>query len=436
MRKLLLALFAVAISTGIAFADEKTITTSSASGTWTGDANGYSTTIDGFTISYLKNESTIDCVAPQTDHIRVYKNAKLTIKGENNEEITKVVLNVTATRYALSMTVGTGTVTADTNAKTITWEGSTTSLEAVASSGQIRISSVVITYTASGGVSKKSADLVFSETKIDIESGVDAFTAPTFTKATTADVTFVSDNESVATVSADGVIALAGGLGTAVVTATAAENDEYSAGTATCTINVFKYNVYKKVTEITSGKEYLIVAQRTDSTMYAYPLGESKTYGNLSVGVVKELTDEIKVKSLYDDAFTFTAVDGGYTIQDCYGRYLYQTGTYKSFNVSTDNAAAWTIEAQDGGTFKISMNGYFFQWGNGTYKTWCVYTELQDIAVLPMLYEYQEENSGISTAATVKTLNANAPVYNLAGQRVSLNTKGILIQNGRKFINK
>ena len=30
--------------------------------------------------------------------------------------------------------------------------------------------------------------------------------------------------------------------------------------------------------------------------------------------------------------------------------------------------------------------------------------------------------------------NANAPVYNLAGQRVSKDTKGILIQNGKKFI--
>ena len=30
----------------------------------------------------------------------------------------------------------------------------------------------------------------------------------------------------------------------------------------------------------------------------------------------------------------------------------------------------------------------------------------------------------------------NAPVYNLAGQRVSKNAKGILIQNGKKFIRK
>jgi len=45
----------------------------------------------------------------------------------------------------------------------------------------------------------------------------------------------------------------------------------------------------------------------------------------------------------------------------------------------------------------------------------------------------------LSTA--IKSVNANrlsadAPIYNLAGQRVSADTKGILIQNGKKFINK
>lgn len=32
--------------------------------------------------------------------------------------------------------------------------------------------------------------------------------------------------------------------------------------------------------------------------------------------------------------------------------------------------------------------------------------------------------------------NTNAPVYNLAGQRVSPSTKGILIKNGKKYVNK
>lgn len=43
--------------------------------------------------------------------------------------------------------------------------------------------------------------------------------------------------------------------------------------------------------------------------------------------------------------------------------------------------------------------------------------------------------SGISNITT-DVENVNAPVYNLAGQRVSKDAKGILIQNGKKFINK
>lgn len=45
-----------------------------------------------------------------------------------------------------------------------------------------------------------------------------------------------------------------------------------------------------------------------------------------------------------------------------------------------------------------------------------------------------ETSTGISDLTADKA-DANAPVYNLVGQRVSKGTKGILIQNGKKFIN-
>lgn len=43
--------------------------------------------------------------------------------------------------------------------------------------------------------------------------------------------------------------------------------------------------------------------------------------------------------------------------------------------------------------------------------------------------------SGISSITT-NSVNADAPVYNLAGQRVSKDAKGVLIQNGKKFVVK
>lgn len=50
-------------------------------------------------------------------------------------------------------------------------------------------------------------------------------------------------------------------------------------------------------------------------------------------------------------------------------------------------------------------------------------------------FEFTTGSTGISeVAASVE--KTDAPVYNLAGQRVSSDTKGLLIKNGKKFINK
>ena len=45
-------------------------------------------------------------------------------------------------------------------------------------------------------------------------------------------------------------------------------------------------------------------------------------------------------------------------------------------------------------------------------------------------------SSGITNITTEEQADPNAPIYNLAGQRVTKDTKGVLIQNGKKFINK
>lgn len=49
---------------------------------------------------------------------------------------------------------------------------------------------------------------------------------------------------------------------------------------------------------------------------------------------------------------------------------------------------------------------------------------------------YAPGTSGISNVTVNNAEDANAPYYNLQGQRVNKDAKGILIQNGKKFINK
>lgn len=331
-----------------------------------------------------------------------------------------------------------GSVVYDANATTLTasvnLEGNYPYVGFRSQDGALYTESITIDWSGEASETKLNAGLEFSPSNISLKVG-EAFTAPKFTKATTADVTFTSDNEAVATVDANGVITLAGELGTANIKATSEENSEYYAGTATCQIKVYDVNTYKKATAVSSDN-FLLVAQRDDKTYYAYPLGETKPHGYLSTGSVTGYVDQIEVDKTYNDEFTFTAVDGGYTIQDSYGRYLYQSKTYNSFNLSdTNEGYVWTVEPQTDGTFKISMNGYFMQFGEGTYTSFGVYDSEQDNAVLPMLYT--KVSDAIKNVTTVVERNdANAPIFNLAGQRVGKDYKGVVIQNGKKYLNK
>ena len=61
---------------------------------------------------------------------------------------------------------------------------------------------------------------------------------------------------------------------------------------------------------------------------------------------------------------------------------------------------------------------------NGTY-------EMKD----NQIYSINGVTTGI-TDVTVDEFDENAPIYNLSGQRVDKSAKGILIQNGKKFIRR
>lgn len=301
----------------------------------------------------------------------------------------------------------------------------------VLSNHNTQISKILI-YKQSGAV-KENPALAFSEEKVNHEVGTD-FTAPTFSKKTTAAVKFSSDNEAVATVNAEGVIALGTEEGKAVIKAEAAENDTYAAGTATCTVYVWHYVTYKKATAIESGKKYLIVAQRDGNTYYAMPCKESYKYGYLSTVMKEGTLDELKIESSYDDNFVFAEFEDGYSIQDCYGRYLYMDGEHASFQLGKE-PVAWELEASDNGTFSLTNNGKFIQFGQGTFTSFGAYAIMQDITVLPMLFKMVEGATGINNIQTTTAVKNNV-MYNIAGQRVNKDYKGLVIMNGKKMMVK
>lgn len=83
-----------------------------------------------------------------------------------------------------------------------------------------------------------------------------------------------------------------------------------------------------------------------------------------------------------------------------------------------------------------------FYWGaeegapftNGAHKAFLALTPVQ-AAQAPAFY-FSGTSTGISTVAVDSMLDLNAPMYNLAGQRVDKSYKGVVIQNGKKVIKK
>lgn len=108
-----------------------------------------------------------------------------------------------------------------------------------------------------------------------------------------------------------------------------------------------QYGKYEAATAITAG-DYLIYS----SDKIALPL--SGTYGYIQAEEAT-VTDGAIV-ALKANQFTFQADGEYYNIIDSQGRYVYQTGTYNSFNVAAEKpeeGAQWSVTANADGTFDI-----------------------------------------------------------------------------------
>lgn len=165
--------------------------------------------------------------------VRVYAKGNFIVSAEDGCTITKITL-------AFGSGDKSNTITADTgNYSAPEWSGSANSVTFTigGTKDHRRIKSITVEYTSSGAT-KETQTLAFSDENISINEG-ETFTAPTLTGAMTT-VTYSSSNTSVATVNeATGEVTLVG-TGTTIITATAAENENYSSATASYTLTVIK----------------------------------------------------------------------------------------------------------------------------------------------------------------------------------------------------
>ena len=73
--------------------------------------------------------------------------------------------------------------------------------------------------------------------------------------------------------------------------------------------------------------------------------------------------------------------------------------------------------------------------GTGTFTTFGAWTEAQENAVKPMLFVLDDAASSINGVQTTVKAQSNVR-YNIAGQRVAADYKGIVIINGKKYLQK
>lgn len=302
-----------------------------------------------------------------------------------------------------------------------------------ANKNAIYIQKITITYEIAGMTGKKSADLAFPEKEYTVNFG-EAFTAPKLTKATTADVEYASSNEDVALVNeVNGNVDIVG-LGTATITATAAENDEFYAGKASYTINVVALKDVVKVAEMSAG-EFVMVADGK------YNMLLTKEYGYLSAAALPAdaSVEGFKANAAY--MLTFLEVDGGYNIVDSEGRFFGAKSGYQTFDTtdaSADNRV-WSVTMNAAGEATITnvaLGAVVYQ--DPQYGSFGVYTaeKVKDTYVLPTLYKL--DNGGGSSVDAVGVEDADAPVeyFNLQGVRVANPEKGLFIRRQGEKVEK
>jgi len=238
--------------------------------------------------------------------------------------------------------------------------------------------------TPGSTITKAERNLAFSSSTVSAALGAD-FNAPTLSGSTSG-VTYSSSNENVATVADDGTVTLIG-VGSATITASAPEDDDYYSGSASYSLSVGY--LFRKASKVTSGKQYLIVANNG-----AFTLLSGKTYGYPNLTSVTIDGDEIVMTSL-GCAFTFTSKDSGYTILSNDGKYVYQTGTYNSFNwaETAPEGDVWTVSIASDGKATITnvLKSKTIQYASN-YTSFGSYSSVTN--TLPVLYELVGSESG------------------------------------------
>ena len=256
------------------------------------------------------------------------------------------------------------------------------------------------------GEGKKAAGLSWGTSTRTVTLNANDNVFPTLSNENNLPVTYSSSNTEVATIDNSGTITLLA-AGTTVISAEFAGNDEYDAAKVSYTLTVKEAAAPAQQISLAEALNIINGLENNATTDQEYIL---EGYAN---GLDFQRRED---NTLYGNV--------NFTFVETQGMGVPELTIYRCKYFDNKNFTEETIgNLQEGDAVKIQ----------GKLKKF-----VKDDVVTPELVScYLLSINGQAAINTVKTeMNVNAPMYNLAGQRVSKEFKGVVIQDGKKFMNK
>ncbi len=395
-----------------AFAGETTIDFTKLTVTKTDD--GYTLKSGDFTFAAVKNNGgTAPTQNDNSKDLRHYAKNTLTITGAKMTKIVFAMSDAGLKQWA-DITASEGKITIDKDAKTTTWENATGSTaitltvgdenkygtNAKKKAGQFDISSVVITSDGQGGGETPTPPA--EETKAENIAAFKALASGTTATLTLKNAQVVYKN--------------------VYTPKSGATNTEYYVRDASGAIQFFNTGLDLKVNQILNGTVEVKYSPYNDMPEAAKSTNTSAEKLTITDGEVAVPT-KVTVADLATD------------------KYLCDLVTVENVNITTEEEGTHTNNYLVSGDDKVMIYDKFktnvtISEGEGFDVTGVLVTaKLSGKIVKELAPISAPVPTGINNITTEAT-DANAPAYNLAGQRVGKNAKGVLIKNGKKYVVK
>lgn len=376
--------------------------------------NGYTFTSGDFNFTTKKNNGqTAPTQNASTKDLRHYAKNTITISGAKMIKMVFTMSNAGKKQWA-TVTASEGTMTVDKTNGTTTWEntngsssvtltvgdnndfGSNTKKKA----GQFNVDKVDITSDGQGGGETPTPPA--EETKAENIAAFKALTSGTTATLTLKNAQVVYKN--------------------VYTTKSGATNTEYYVRDASGAIQFFNTDLELNVNQIINGTvevKYTLYNEMTEATKTANTSAEKLTITDGEAAVPTKVT----VADLTTN------------------KYLCDLVTVENANIISETSGTHTNQYLTNGTDKVMIYDKFKTKTNITDGEGFDVTGILVTAKLSgnIIKEFAPISAPVPTDInniTTEAADANAPAYNLAGQKVGKAYKGVVIKAGKKFIQK